>query len=212
MRRKVYRQCSLVTPDGHNPCSVSVLIIEPPDPAPAFRYRIPGGIAGASFFRRTHCFAKPGGRLFRGARQWAGFVGEPGEQTGYGDVFVERLPVQTAAGYSALLGLLATDAQQWPGLVGEPGEQAAYGDVFVERLAVQTEAGYSTLLALFPASAEQPREPGERHPDYASVDQRYPEIVVIEADAYRSSSLSDWSLADPEMERRVALGQAVAAG
>jgi hypothetical protein len=28
--------CSLTTPDGRNPCIVSVWIIEPPDPAPRF--------------------------------------------------------------------------------------------------------------------------------------------------------------------------------
>jgi hypothetical protein len=29
-------RCSLVTPDGRNPCIVSVWIIEPPDPSPRF--------------------------------------------------------------------------------------------------------------------------------------------------------------------------------
>jgi hypothetical protein len=28
--------CSLVTPDGRNPCVISVWIVEPPDPAPRF--------------------------------------------------------------------------------------------------------------------------------------------------------------------------------
>jgi hypothetical protein len=34
--RKFEVSCSLVTPDGRNPCIISVWIIEPPDPDPRF--------------------------------------------------------------------------------------------------------------------------------------------------------------------------------
>jgi hypothetical protein len=40
--RKYVVSCSLITPDGRNPCIISVWIIEPPEPEPKFVTTYPG--------------------------------------------------------------------------------------------------------------------------------------------------------------------------
>jgi len=85
----------------------------------------------------------PRGRLLSGARQRAGLIAEPGEQTVDRDVFVQRLPVQTAAADAASLALFAAGAQQLRKLRERHPDDAPIGQRHPEIVVMEADGGRS---------------------------------------------------------------------